>query len=297
MRRLINYGGPVLATYLALSGLTAAFADTTTTVTTKTTTVDSSPSFVLPASTYVVIDPLSGVIRGDYTIGTRTIDGVPLSSSYVVMDKVTRRLVGTFDANGNLIDLSQAPAATNVIVSVDSHRAALDRQIDLLLAQGRITGSQAETMRLDIARLFPGTQETTTSRTVTYSSALAADSGLYTVESRLLPYTEKTVTSRVVVPRVVTINGQLILPDTLTYRRLQLERSIEDQFAAGNITRDQLVSLKGDMLDLANRDGRYRAGGGISDTNAQIMAADLDAAQTKLDRDKASVAGLRIGAK
>src|ERR1700679_893351 len=119
MRHTLTYGGPVLAFCLALTGLSSAFADTTTTVTTKTTTVDSAPSFLLPSSTYVVVDPLTGVIRGDYVIGNRIIDGVPLSSNYVVMDKVSRRLVGTFDANGNLIDISSAPAASSIIVSID----------------------------------------------------------------------------------------------------------------------------------------------------------------------------------
>jgi hypothetical protein len=295
MRLTFKYGGPVLATCLALTGLNAALADTTT-VTTRSFTADSSPSFVLPSSTYVVVDPLSGVIRGDYTTGIRVIDGVPLSSNYVVMDKVTRRLVGTFDQNGNIIDITAAPAANSVIVSVDSHRTSLERQIDSLLAQGQITGHQADIMRADITNLFPA--QTTTTRTVTYSRALAADSGLYSVEGRLLPFVKQSQTSMVDVPRFVTVDGHLVLPDSLTYRKLQLERRIEDEFAFGHITRDQLIRLKSDMTDISNEEAQFRAGGAMSDANARVMAADLNALQAKLEQFVASVdAGLKIGAK
>jgi hypothetical protein len=288
MRRILSYGGPLLATCLALTGLSSAYADTTT-VTTKTTTVDSSAPFALPSSTYVVVDPLTGTIRGDYVMGTRVFDGMPLSSNYVVMDKVSRRLVGTFDANGNLVDISAAPAATSVVVSVDSHRTALEREIANLLASGKITVAQADTMRLDIARLFPGASQTTTTRTVTYSSALAADSGLYTVESSLVPFTKKTYTSTVVTPRFLSVDGQIILPDSLTSRRLQLTRQIDDQFALGHLTRNQMLSLKTDMTDISDRDARYRVGGLMSDAHATSLATDLNAVQSRLDRNVASV--------
>jgi hypothetical protein len=289
MRRTLTHGGPIFVACLALIGLPAAFADTTT-VTTKTTTVNTLPSsFTLPASSYVLVDPLTGAVRGDYTMGTRVIDGVPLSGNYVVMDKVSRRLVGTFDSNGNLIDISAAPAASNVVVSVDSHRTALERQIAELLAQGQISSNQAAAMRLEIARLFPGADQTVTTRTVTYSNALAADSGLYTVESRLLPFSKKTYTSTVTTPRFVSVNGELILPDSIDYRRLQLERRMEDEFAFGHLTRNQLSSLKSDMTDITNREARYKENGPMSADHAANMTADLDSFQARLEHDVASV--------
>jgi hypothetical protein len=237
----------------------------------------------------VLVDPLTGAVRGDYVVGTRVFEGEPLSSNFIVMDKISRRLVGTFDSNGNLIDLSAAPAATNVIVSVESHRASLEKQIADLLAQGQISGNQAAAMRLEIVKLFPATNQTVSTRTVTYGNALAADSGLYTVESRLLPLSKKTYTTTVSMPRFVSVNGQIILPDTLDYRRLQLERRMEDEFAFGHLTRNQLVSLKSDMTDILNREARYKAHGPMSADHAATMTADLNALQARLDRDVASV--------
>jgi len=298
MRRIKNYGGPLLATCLVLSGLSAAYADTTTTtVTTKTTAYEApSTSFVLPNSTYVVIDPLTGAIKGDYVMGTRVINGLPLSSNYVVMDRISRRLVGTFDANGNLIDITTAPAASNVVVSVDSHRTALENQIDAMLRAGSITVAQADTMRLDIARLFPGT--TTTTRTVTYSNALTADSGLYSVEARLLPLASKTYVNKVVTPRVLSVNGQLILPDELTARRLDLERRVENEFALGRLTRDQMESLKLDLRAVANKESSFRSGGVLRDADAAVLAADMNAMQSKMDQYEANLnAGVQIGTK
>ncbi len=289
MRRTLTNGGPLLAACIALIGLSPAFADTTT-VTTKTTTIDSVPSsFILPSSSYVLVDPITGVIKGDYVVGTRLFNGLPLSGNYVVMDKVTRRLVGTFDSNGNLVDISAAPAASTVVVSVDSHRSALERQISDLLAQGQISSNQAADMRLEIARLFPTGEGTVTTRTVTYSNALAADSGLYTVESRLLPLTKRTYVTTMTSPRFVSVNGQIILPDTLAFRRLQLENRMQGEFALGHLTRTQLLSLKTDMNDIANREARYRFNGTLSADKAARLNADLDGLQARMNRDVASV--------
>ena len=209
MRRLNNYSGPILAACLIASGLvSAASAQTTETVTTRTTTVETpttttTTTFSLPSSSsYIVVDPLTGVIKGDYVTGVRTVNGIPLTSNYVVMDKVSRRLVGTFDTSGNLIDVSTAPAASEVIVSIDSKRSALEKQIDSFLAQGQITAAQADTLRAEIHQLYPG--QTTLSRTVTYNNAMIVDSGLNNVESRLslFPLVQKTYTSKVLMPQI-----------------------------------------------------------------------------------------------
>jgi len=294
MRRTINYGGPLLATCLVLSGLSAAYADTTTTTVTTKTSDYVAPSFVLPNATYVVVDPITGEIKGDYVMGTRVINGLPLSSNFVVMDRSSRRLVGTFDVNGNLVDISTAPAASNIVVSVDSHRTALENQIDAMLRSNSITMAQAETMRMDIARLFPAT--TTTTRTVTYSSALTADSELYSVEARLLPLASKTYVRRVAAPRFLSVNGQLILPDDLTARRLELERRVESEFAIGHLSRDQMESLKLDLRAVANKETAFRSGGILRDSDAAVLTADLNAMQSKMDQFEAN-AGVQIGTK
>jgi len=297
MRRTKNYGGPLLALCLALSGLSSAYADTTTTtVTTKTTAIDS-PSFVLPSSSYVVVDPLTGEIKGDYTVGSRILNGLPLSGNYVVMDKVARRLVGTFDANGNLIDIASAPAASDVIVTVDAHRTAVENQIDAMLRAEAITPAQADTMRMDIARLFPAT--TTTTRTVTYNNALTADSELYSVQARLLPLSTKTYTStKVVTPRFLSVNGQLILPDDLTARRMQLERRLSDEYVSGHLSRDQMLALRSDLNAVANKEVAFRSGGLMSSNDAATLTADMNAMQSRMDQCLANRnAGLQIGTK
>ena len=301
MRRISNCGGPLLALCLTLSALTPVLADTTETVTTTTrtiapaTTIVSSTPFTLSGSTYVVVDPLTGLVKGDYVTGTRVIDGLPLTNNYVVMDKISRRMVGTFDANGNLVDISSVPAASNFVVSIDSRRTGLEKQIDSLLVSGQITAAQAQQMRADITQLFP---ETTLSRTVTYNNAIAVDAGLNSVESRLrlFPLVQKSYTSKVIMPKFVTINGQVVLPDALMYRKMQLERRMEDEFAFGHLTKDQFTQLKTDMVEVSNKDANYRTGGTISDANSALEAADLNAVQAKMEQYVASVnAGLTIG--
>ena len=279
MRHKLTYGGSVLATCLALTGLPAAFADTTT-VTTKTINANSASSFVLPTSSYEVVDPLTGVIHGEYITGTRMVEGTPLSSKYVIMDKTSRKLVATFDTNGNLVALSSAPAAESVIVSVDGHRLALEKQIDNLVRQAQISASQADGLRLEISTLFPG--QTTLSRTVTYDRALTTDSALYTVESHLIPIAPKSYTA-ILEPRFVATNGQIILPDDLTRRKIRLERRMEDQFTTGHLTEDQMLRLKADMTEIYNREASYRVTGLMSDGDAALLATDLDLFQAKLE--------------
>jgi len=273
------YGSSLLAACLALAGLSSALADTTT-VTTRTVETGAPSSFILPPSRYVVVEPLTGTIRGDYMADTRTIDGMPLTSDFVVVDKASRKLVATFDANGNLIDISAAPAASTVIAAVDSHRIGLQNQIDSLLAQGKMTNNQAESLRGEIATLFP----TTTVVTRTYENTLGTNAALLTVESHLSSIAPATYTTSTA-PVFLRMNGQIILPDDLTRRKFKLERQMNNEFAAGRLTEGQFTLLKSDMSEIYNRESLYRMSGLMSDGDANRLSADLDAFQLKLDSD------------
>jgi hypothetical protein len=280
MRHKLFYGGSVLATYLALTTLPAALADTTS-VTTRTTTNDAATSFILPPSTYEIVDPLTGAVHGQYIQGSRLIDGLPLTDKYVIMDKASRKLVATFDSSGNLLGLRNAPAAETVIVSVDGHRLALEKQIDDLVLKGQLSTSRADDLRLEISNLFPG--HTTLSRTTTYDRALTADSGLFTVESHLIPLAPKAYAA-VIEPTFLATDGQIILPDNLTHRKIRLEQKMNQQFASGHLTADQMVGLKTDMTEIYNRENSYRVTGLMSDGDAALLAIDLNAFQSKLER-------------
>ena len=81
------------------------------------------------------------------------------------------------------------------------------------------------------------------------------------------------------------MNGQIILPDDLTRRKFKLERRMNDEFAAGRLTDGQFTLLKSDMSEIYNRESLYRMSGLMSDGDANLLSADLNAFQLKLESD------------
>jgi hypothetical protein len=169
-------------------------------------------------------------------------------------------------------------------MSLDAHRLALEKQIDLLFKEGQITASQADGLRLELANVFPNQA---TAEQITYARALSTDSGLVTVESHLTPFTPKSYTT-IITPTFLALNGQIILPDDLTRRKYSLERKMNDDFNTGRITQAQLLSLKLAMNEIYNREASYRVTGLMNDHDAALLAADLDSFQARLDQSMAS---------
>ena len=94
-------------------------------------------------------------------------------------------------------------------------------------------------MRLQIAQLLPEKNQPVTSKSVTYSSVLAADSGLYTVEKP--PASAGTKIIHIAQSHQTQICIGELPQNALDYRRLQLEGRIEDEFAFGHLTKNQLI--------------------------------------------------------
>jgi len=245
MRRTQAYIYTLLAGCLALSGSLAVNADTTQITT--TTTRSSLPTYVFaPASTYFVVDPISGVVQGNYDLTSHLVNGQPLRSGWVVVDNSTRAMVATVDSYGNIVDVSLAPAERTMLVTFDSRRKDLEQQIAEAQAKGRLAAAQAEALRLQLSGIPVYDPNTT----VTYSRAIEYGSGLNAVSSRLLPVTQKTYSS-VIAPQFVTIDGKLTVADDMTYRKIQLTRRIEDEYGYGRINKAQMEQFKSDLDTLS----------------------------------------------
>lgn len=270
----------------ALTGSLAANADTQVTTTTSSTRTSGSPtsfstSYVLPSSSsYIVVDPITGVAQGSYNTVTHLVNGAPLSNGYVIVDESTRAMVAMVDQYGNIVDVAVAPAAPTLLLSIDSRRRDLEAQIADAQAKGRLAAAQAELLRQELAVVTP--YDASSSSVVSYSRAIQMGSGLNSVSSRLIPITEKTYSS-VIAPQFVTIDGRLTLADDLTFRKIQLTRRIEDEYAFGHITKDQLLQFKSDLTALSAREASFRNGASISATGATVMTDDLNRLQAKLD--------------
>src|ERR1700678_4444336 len=94
---------------LSSSGL-AARSDETTQTTTTITTGPTAAALSLPLTgTYVVVDPITGQIQGNYDPRARLVDGGALRTGLVIVNETNGGPLGFVDASGNIVDLSTSP--------------------------------------------------------------------------------------------------------------------------------------------------------------------------------------------
>lgn len=141
---------------------------TTTTTTTEKTTVVSSAIDLPLTNTYIVVDPVSGVLPGVFDVRTHLLDGRALTPGLVIVEKTTGQVFATVDSSGNLVAMTTLPAVTPqrfaivdgkmVFFSDDilMRRAALAQRINNLYAAGKLSHDQVRRLREnlnDISRL------------------------------------------------------------------------------------------------------------------------------------------------
>jgi hypothetical protein len=146
---------------LAFTAVTAK-ADTTETTTVRTTTT----SLDLPSSSsYIVVDPNTGVARGAFDPTTRLLDGRPLPMGYYVVDQPTGKVMATVDGSGNLVGFTSVPSVlpnhfvvmNNQVVYFESdyslRRAQLEARIDEQYKLGHLTNDQVKNLKQDISEI------------------------------------------------------------------------------------------------------------------------------------------------
>ncbi|MBY0358273.1 MAG: hypothetical protein K2W82_09755 [Candidatus Obscuribacterales bacterium] len=288
----------LLAMTVALAA--PAYSETETTVietrTVTTPSVVSTPVTVttpLAASvrTYAVVDPISGVVKDYYDPQVRrTISGVVLSPGLIVVDRGNGRLIGSIDALGNIVDLKMATAAPLLTTSIDTRRRDLEMALDSALSKGEITVAQAQELRDGLEKI--AAQE---------AAALAAGSAINTYEAMLLatnldmlqarfaPIVKTVTVKPVISPQFITVSGQTVYTDTLTYRRTKILQRIDDEYAAGRLSSENVSDLKSKLNSIASDETRYRKDGDLSSSRRKTLDVKLDRVQTALERDVANI--------
>jgi hypothetical protein len=262
----------------------AAIADTTTTV--QTTTYATGVSYTLPAGgTYVVIDPISGDVKGVYDPATRLLNGQPLPIGYVVSDKTTGRVLAVVDSSGHLVDVATAPATTVLISAIEARRAEIEKQIADALAKGIITPEQAAPIRAELTRVNTVYTTATSNGTITFAQAFPLAYQLNALSSRVIPLTHATFVAPVVSQRFIVVDNKILFADDVTFRKAQLEQSIDDNYNAGRLSQRQVGDLKGQLNEIASMTTRYTKHGAISDSNRRRIDKRFDIVKADLDRD------------
>ncbi|HEY9759108.1 MAG TPA: hypothetical protein V6C97_28335 [Oculatellaceae cyanobacterium] len=142
---------------------TTAEAQTTT----ETTTVRTTTTAVeLPStSTYIVVDPATGLSRGIYDPVTRLWNGQAVPSGYYIVEQSSGRLMATADASGALVTLTTIPAVLpSHFVVIDGRmvyfesdyalrRAQLEARIDDQYAGGHLSNMQVKQLKQQISEI------------------------------------------------------------------------------------------------------------------------------------------------
>ncbi len=310
-----------------------ALADTetiirTTTITQPGTTISSpvtATEFTLSGSgDYVVVDPLTGALKGPFDPIRGYVSG-SLSPGWVVLDRSSNRVLAGFDSSGRLVSLSALPAFDPYVATIDSRRADLERYINESLSLGKISADQAMHLRSDLATISAQEEGYRVGgRAITYDEALSIANRLNDLNDTLSGYVPTIAFRRLVGTTYVTSDGSVVTPVTTAYvpsqtvitparvisapsvvvttddiggRMILMTQRIDDEYKAGRLTSYDVSRLKERLNEVSTRQVKYTKNGCLSDSKRKYLSEKLDDVQTSLDRDIASTqrARARIG--
>lgn len=251
-----------------------AYADIeTTTVKTTTVTREVAPTsvvaapIILPSTTsYILVDPVTGVIKGSYDPSHGAVEAKDLVPGLVVIDQVTGKIVASVNSSGQTIDVITAPAFDTLVSSIDSRRVQLDAMITQALSSGTIDAAQAATLRAQLEKI--SSDETTYkqgSRVLTYTEALYLATGLNAIQNQLVLLAHVPTIAPLIGPKFMSVDGQVIMVvDDLDYRRMKLSQRVDDEYTAGRLSDNQVSTLKEQLNTAAALESKYRKNGKLS---------------------------------
>lgn len=267
------------------------FADTETTTIRTTSITSNGQELNLPTtSTYVLVDPITGNVRGNFDPSRGLTDTRMIQSGLVIIDKNTGKLIATVDASGRPIDVTSAPAFDSLVVAIDSRRADLERMITDALSKGTMSAEQAGLLRADLNKIEAEEMAAKQSGGVlTYSEALSLALALNGLGDRLVPFVQTTSITPLLAARIINADGQLRMVDDIEYRKVQLRQKIDDEYTAGRLSSQQVASLKDQLSVVASLETKYRKNGELSPSKTEKISQKLDNVRTKLDEDVAII--------
>ncbi len=312
-----------------------AFADVETVIRTTTITEPvATTEFTLTGSgDYVVVDPLSGAIKGPYDPIRGFVTG-SLTPGWVLLDRSNNKVLASFNSSGRLVALTAVPAYDPFVASIDARRGDLERYINESLSLGRISADQAMHLRSDLATIAAQEEGYRVGgRSLTYNEALLIAARLNDLNETLTGYVPSIAFRRLVGTTYVTSNGAVVSPVTTTYvapartviaptttvitpartviasapvvvatdnisaRILVMTQKLDDEYKAGRLTNRDVAKLKERLNEVSSRQVKYTKNGLLSDSKRKYLTEKLDDIQTSFDRSIASTqrARARIG--
>jgi hypothetical protein len=300
MKRSLNFIGLASSAIMATS--LASLADTET-VTVKTTTTSSDlQALVLPtSSTYVLVDPITGNVKGNFDPVHGLTDVRMIQPGLVVLNQDTGRVIATLDSAGKPIDIALVPAFDTLVTGINARRSSLETMITDGLSKGTIKPAQSEVLRAELRKIEDQEQVAAQSDGIfTYSEALSVALKLNNLGERIAVLAGSTAVTPLLSARFVDTNSQIVMVDDVKYRQIQLQQRIDDEYAAGRLSTQQVGRLKEQLDEVATFESKYTKHGQLSSSRTEEASNKLDKTKTKLDQDialineKRSKMGIRV---
>ena len=306
----------------------------TTTITQPVVTTAATEFTLTGSGDYVVVDPLTGVIKGPYDPIRGFVTG-SLSPGWLLMDRSNNKILASFNSSGRLVALSSLPAYDPFVATIDARRADLERYINESLSLGKISADQAMHLRSDLATITALEEGYRVGgRAITYDEALIIASRLNDLNAQLTGYvptialrslvgttyvtTNAVVASPVIEtavvpsstvvtpPRVIAAPARLvaaapavvIASDDFSARIALMTQKIDDEYKAGRLTNRNVARLKERLNEVSTKQVKYtKKDGTMSDSRRKYLSERLDDIQTSFDDNIASTqrARARIG--
>jgi len=267
------------------------FADTETTTVRTTTVTNNGQELDLPTtSKYVLVDPITGNIKGNFDPSISLTNTRMLQSGLVIINQDTGNVIATVDANGRPINVTSAPAFDSLVAAIDTRRSDLDRMITAALSKGTMNAEEASLSRADLIKIE--SQEMAAKQSggvLTYSEALSLALALNSLGDRVMPFAQTSAITPLLGARFISNDGQLRMVDDIEYRKLQLRQRIDDEYTAGRLSSQQVARLKDQLNKVAALETKYRNGGELSASKTDKISLKLDDVKTKLNQDVAVI--------
>lgn len=321
-----------LAGSLGMGYMTPGLADEVYYKATSYGVAPASETFVLPSSSsYVMVDPLTGVIKGNYTTG---ISASAIGPGWVVMDSSSNKIMAGFDSSGRLRAITDIPVYDAYLSNLDVRRAAIETAIADAVAKGKMSLAQGEDLKAELLSAHAQLEAYRSSRNwITYDEALSVASRFNRLSDRLgliapgygltalvgnvyspvVAAGGTTVVTRTVaqppaviaVPSVVAAPSTVVvspsaLRDNLSLRNEVMARKADAEFNAGRLTNRNVVRIKEKLNDVSLKQAKYNKGGNLNLKRQGELNAKLDEVQTYMDQciaetnDKRQRIGLKV---
>ncbi len=190
-----------------------SIADTETTSYRRISFFSSGQPLTLPTtSTYVLVDPITGNVKGNFDPTQSLTDARMVQPGLVVIDQPSGRIIATVDPSGKTIDVASVPAINSLVLAIYGRRCDLERMITDSLANGTISTTQATRLRTETDKI--AAEEFTAKQNggiLTYADALSLAISLNKIGDQLVSYTHTAAVPPLLGSRFASVNGQIVM--------------------------------------------------------------------------------------